>query len=122
MKAEKRGTYQGEVYYRLADNSYIKSDINHVIPLIRYEKLDGYLAITYISSSGVKLRAWADFDADNVIKSVYVGDKVQISGKVITEKGVSAYITDEGLYITCDTRYFNDYTCVLEEEEKTATE
>ena len=75
-----------------------------------YEKLGGYVAITYISSTGVRLRAWADFSADNVVKSVYVGDKVPIKGKVTLKNGDSAYITEEGLYLTTDIQYLNDYT------------
>ena len=35
---------------------------------------------------------------------------------MITEKGVSAYITSDDLYITTDTRYLNDYTSIPEEE------
>ena len=59
---------------------------------------------------GVRLRAGADFSADNVVKSVYVGDKVPIKGKVTLKNGDSAYITEEGLYLTTDIQYLNDYT------------
>ena len=76
--------------------------------------MEGYLAITYISSSGVRLRKWADFDADNVAGAVYVGDKIQVKAKVQTEKGDSAFITTDGLYITADPQYFNDYSSVRE--------
>ena len=83
---------------------------NYTEELTSYEKLGGYVAITYISSTGVRLRAWADFSADNVVKSVYVGDKVPIKGKVTLKNGDSAYITEEGLYLTTDIQYLNDYT------------
>ena len=83
--------------------------------MTEYIKVNGYLAITYISASGINLRSWADFDADNVVKTVYVGEKIQVKAKVLTEKGVSAYITTDDLYITSDTRYLNDYTSILEE-------
>ncbi len=65
---------------------YLKASENYTEELTSYEKLGGYVAITYISSTGVRLRAWADFSADNVVKSVYVGDKVPIKGKVTFEK------------------------------------
>ena len=94
--ASKKGSYEGKTYYHLRNTSY--------------EKLGGYVAITYISSTGVRLRAWADFSADNVVKSVYVGDKVPIKGKVTLKNGDSAYITEEGLYLTTDIQYLNDYT------------
>ena len=81
-------------------------------------EVDGYLAVTYISSSGVRLRRWADFDADNVVGAVYVGDKVQVKARVQTEKGASAYITEDGLYITSDAQYFDDYTTVLKDAGK----
>ena len=104
--------------YKLSDGRYLSTDINHAEPLLSYTEMEGYLAITYISSSGVRLRRWADFDADNVAGAVYVGDKVQIKAKVQTEKGASAYITTNGLYITTDNQYFNDYTVAVESSEK----
>lgn len=119
VRAVERGTYQGHTYYKLEQDLYISANISHVEPLRSYIELDGYLAITYINSSGVHLRSWADFDADNVVKSVYVGDKVQVKAKVETEKGDSAYVTTDGLYITSNPRYFNDYTDISKEEEKT---
>lgn len=64
--------------------------------LTSYEKLGGYVAITYISSTGVRLRAWADFSADNVVKSVYVGDKVPIKGKVTLKNGVPPILQKKG--------------------------
>ena len=116
--AEQRGSYKGQMYYKLSDGRYLSTDINHAEPLLSYTEMEGYLAITYISSSGVRLRRWADFDADNVAGAVYVGDKVQIKAKVQTEKGASAYITTNGLYITTDNQYFNDYTVAVESSEK----
>lgn len=117
LKAIKRGTYEdGRTYYRLDNGLYVDSNIKNVEPLTEYIKVNGYLAITYISTSGINLRSWADFDADNVVKTVYVGEKIQVKAKVITEKGVSAYITTDNLYITSDTRYLNDYTSIPEEE------
>ena len=89
---------------------YLKASENYTEELASYEKLGGYVVITYISSTGVRLRAWADFSADNVVKSVYVGDKVPIKGKVTLKNGDSAYITEEGLYLTTDIQYLNDYT------------
>ena len=73
---------------------YLYASEKYMEELASYEKLEGYVAITYISSTGVRLRKWADFQADNVVKSVYVGDKVQVKGKVTRKNGESAYITD----------------------------
>lgn len=118
LKGIERGTYDEDkrTYYRLDNGLYVDANIKNVEPLTEYIKVNGYLAITYISSSGINLRSWADFDADNVVKTVYVGEKIQVKAKVITEKGVSAYITSDDLYITTDTRYLNDYTSIPEEE------
>lgn len=118
LRAQKRGNYEGQTYYKLKNGLYVSANITHAEPLISYTKLEGYIAITYLSSSGVNLRKWADFDADNIVGSVYVGDKVQVKAKVETEKGASAYLTEDGLYITADSRYSNDYTSVPEEEKK----
>ena len=57
-----------------------------------------------------KQNYFLSFLADNVVKSVYVGDKVQVKGKVTRKNGESAYITDKGLYLTTDIQYLNDYT------------
>lgn len=115
LKAEERGIYREKTYYHLKDGKYLEASDN-VEELSGYTELNGYLAITYISSSGVKLRSWADFKADNIVGAVYVGDKVPVAAKVITKGGVSAYLTEEGAYITTDTRYLNDYTSVPEEK------
>lgn len=114
VHAKQRGSYKGQTYYKLDDGTYLSADITHAQPLISYTEMEGYLAITYISSSGVRLRKWADFDADNVAGAVYVGDKIQVKAKVQTEKGDSAFITTDGLYITADPQYFNDYSSVRE--------
>lgn len=122
LYAEQRGSYKGQTYYKLSDGTYLSTDITYVEPLLSYTEVEGYLAVTYISSSGVRLRRWADFEADNVVGAVYVGDKVQVKAKVQTEKGASAYITTNGMYITSDTQYFNDYTTVVGDKEKAASE
>lgn len=108
--ANKKGEYKGKTYYHLRNGSYIRASEKYTEELASYEKLGGYVAITYISSTGVRLREWADFKADNVVKSVYVGDKVQVKGKVTRKNGESAYITESGLYLTTDIQYLNDYT------------
>lgn len=114
--ASKKGTYKDKVYYHLKNGMYLRANEKQTEEIASYEKLGGYVAITYISSSGVRLRKWADFQADNVVKSVYVGDKVQIKGKVTRKNGESAYITESGLYLTTDIQYLNDYT--IEETDK----
>lgn len=108
--ANKKGAYRGKTYYHLRNGLYIRASEKYTEELASYEKLGGYVAITYISSTGVRLREWADFKADNVVKSVYVGDKVQVKGKVTRKNGESAYITESGLYLTTDIQYLNDYT------------
>ena len=108
--ASKKGEYDGKMYYHLKNGTYLRASEKHTEELASYEKLGGYVAITYISSTGVRLREWADFQANNVVKSVYVGDKVPIKGKVTRKNGESAYITESGLYLTTDIQYLNDYT------------
>ena len=111
LRAVTRGRYKNETYYHLDNGYYVPANGKNVMLLSSYEELEGYVAITYISSSGVRLRSWADFKDDrNIVKSVFVGDKVNIIGEVQTVTGVSAYVTDEGLYMTTDIQYFNDYT------------
>lgn len=122
LYAEQRGSYKGQMYYKLSDDTYLSTDITYIEPLLSYTEVEGYLVITYISSSGVRLRRWADFEADNVVGAVYVGDKVQVKAKVQTEKGASAYITSNGMYITSDTQYYNDYTSIVKDGEKTTSE
>ena len=52
-----------------------------------------------------------------MVKSVYVGDKVQVKGKVTRKNGESAYITDKGFYLTTDIQYLNDYTTEADSSE-----
>ena len=108
--ASQKGEYEGKSYYHLRNGLYVQASEKYTEELASYEKLGGYVAITYISSTGVRLREWADFKADNVVKSVYVGDKVPIKAKVTRKNGESAYITESGLYLTTDIQYLNDYT------------
>ena len=108
--ASKKGEYNGKTYYHLKNGKYLRASEKHTEELASYEKLGGYVAITYISSTGVRLREWADFQANNVVKAVYVGDKVPVKGKVTRKNGESAYITESGLYLTTDIQYLNDYT------------
>lgn len=108
--ASQKGEYEGKTYYHLRNGLYIQASGKYTEELASYEKLGGYVAITYISSTGVRLREWADFKADNVVKSVYVGDKVPVKAKVTRKNGESAYITESGLYLTTDIQYLNDYT------------
>ncbi len=125
LRASARGRYGNETYYHLDNGYYVAANGKNVMLLSSYEELEGYVAITYISSSGVRLRSWADFkDDSNIVKSVFVGDKVNIIGEVQTVTGVSAYVTDEGLYMTTDIQYFNDYTKSIKNgaAEESATE
>lgn len=108
--ASQKGEYEGKTYYHLRNGLYVQASEKYTEELASYEKLGGYVAITYISSTGVRLREWADFKADNVVKSVYVGDKVPVKAKVTRKNGESAYITESGLYLTTDIQYLNDYT------------
>ena len=50
VHAKQRGTYKGETYYKLDDGSYLSAGISHAQPLLDYTEMEGYLAITYISS------------------------------------------------------------------------
>ena len=108
--ASQKGECEGKTYYHLRNGLYVQASEKYTEELASYEKLGGYVAITYISSTGVRLREWADFKADNVVKSVYVGDKVPVKAKVTRKNGESAYITESGLYLTTDIQYLNDYT------------
>ena len=126
LKVKMRGYINEKLYYLLDNGMYLKDD-RAIMPLKEYVPLTGYLSITYISSTGVKLRRWADFDADNIVRSVYVGDKVEVSAKVVTATDTAAFITTDGCYITTDSRYLNDHTTlqedqILTEEEQTAQE
>lgn len=109
---KKRGYIDGQLYYQLNNGLYLKGD-KSIIPLKEFVRLTGYVSITYISSSGVRLHKWADFDADNVVGSVYVGDKVNIRAKIITVGDLEAFVTSEGYYMTTNSRYMNDHTTVV---------
>ncbi len=121
LEVRDKGLYKGKPYYRLKDGSYVQGSDAKILEIKDYLPLTGYIAITYISSGGVRLRSWVDFEDDNVVKSVYVGDKVNIEAMVTTTEDVSAFRTDEGLYITTNPQYFTDYTN-LNELEKAAQE
>lgn len=113
LKVQMRGYINGKLYYLLEDGRYLKDD-KSLMPLKEYVPLKGYLSITYISSSGVHLRKWADFHADNIVSSVYVGDAVSVSAKIVTAKDTVAFVTKDGLYITADSRYLTDHTRVVQ--------
>lgn len=114
IRVVKRGEYEGKLYYELQDGSFLEVIPKNVQEVEEYIPLEGSIAITYISSSGVNIRAWIDFDADNVIRSVYVGDIVEVTAMVVTKDGKSAFRTDDGYYITTDSSYFNDFTNLRE--------
>ena len=117
LEVRDKGYYNGKLYYRLKDGSYLQGSEAKILEIKDYLPLTGYIAITYISSGGVRLRSWVDFEDDNVVKSVYVGDKVNIVAMVTTTDDVSAFRTDEGLYITTNPQYFTDYTNLNEVEQ-----
>ncbi len=121
LEVRDKGLYKEKPYYRLKDGTYVQGTDSRILEIKEYLPLTGYIAITYISSGGVRLRSWVDFEDDNVVKSVYVGDKVNIEAMVTTTEDVSAFRTDEGLYITTNPQYFTDYTN-LNELEKAAQE
>lgn len=125
LKVNMRGYIDGTLYYQLENGYYLK-DNKSIMPLKEYVELTGDLAITYISSSGVRLRKWPDFDNDNnIVASVYVGDKVPVMAKINTVTDVSAFVTTDGLYITTNSRYLNDHTRPVEQtplEEEDTTE
>ena len=123
LKVMRRGTKDHKMYYELEDGTFIDSNGKNVILLKSYEPRTGYIAITFISSDGVRLRKWPDFkDSNNVDKYVFVGDKIDITGKVETVKGVNAYVTSDGLYMTTDTEYFKDFTHSPDQLEENTTE
>ena len=117
LEVRHTGLYKEKPYYRLKDGTYVEGLESKILEIKDYLPLTGYVAITYISSGGVRLRSWVDFEDDNVVKSVYVGDKVNIEAMVTTTEDVSAFRTDEGLYITTNPQYFTDYTNLNELEK-----
>lgn len=114
--AQSNGSYNDASYYQLEDGSYLIDEDEYVLELKSYTKMSGYVVITFVSATGVKLRSWANFDDDNVAGRAFVGDQVSITAKVVTEDDEEAYQTSEGLYMTTDTEYFDDHTVVGESE------
>lgn len=108
--AEKNGTYNDVSYYELEDGSYLIDEDEYVLELKSYTRMSGYVVITFVSATGVKLRSWANFDDDNVAGRAFVGDQVPIVAKIITEDDEEAYKTEDGLYMTTNTEYFDDHT------------
>ena len=107
-------SYQKKDYYELKDGNYVEVDKKKVDEVAEYIPLSGYIAITYIGPTGVRIRSWIDFDAENVVESAYVGDTLTIGGMITLVDGSSAFrITERGYentYITTDTQYFTDFT------------
>ena len=114
LELDGKGTYKEKEYYHLKDGRYLEADADKVIELQDYLPLSGYLAITYISPGGVRLRSWPEFEADNIKDSVYIGDKVTVIAMVTRADGVTAFRTQEGWYITTDSQYFTDCTNLSE--------
>lgn len=54
--ASKKGTYKDKTYYHLKNGMYLYAREKYMEELASYEKLEGYVAITYISSTGVRLQ------------------------------------------------------------------
>ena len=122
VKAVEKGKNGDVSYYKLEDGSFLVDDDEYVTVLRSYTKLSGYVVITYLSATGVKLRFWANFDDDNVAKRVFVGDQVNISGKVVTQNGQEAYQTEDGYYMTTEDKYFDDHTEEASAEDTSAEE
>lgn len=120
LKVSGRGIVDGKFYYILPGDLYLR-DSKSIMPLKEYILLDGYVTITYINSTGVRLRRWPDFDADNIVSSAYVGDKVDIKGRVTTVTNTTAFVTKSGCYMTTNSRYLNDHTTVVP-DKKSGTE
>lgn len=114
LTAIAKGTSGGRSYYELEDETYVPVRQKNIVALDSYISLTGYITITYINTTGIKLRSYADFEADNVIGTVYVGDEVTVKAKIRTKDGVEAFMTENGEYITTDNRYFNDFTVTSE--------
>lgn len=116
LKVKGRGMAGGKYYYTLENGLYLR-DSKSVMPLMEYVELEGYVTITYISSTGVRLRRWPDFDANNIAGSAYVGDKVDIKGRVTTVTDTTAFVTRDGYFMTTNSRYLNDHTNVVPNKE-----
>ena len=123
LLATEKGTADGESYYHLDDGTYVIADDTWFIHLQSYKPLEGYIVISYVSTKGVNLRAWADFSStDNIVGSAFVGDRLNITGKVLTESGDSAFQTEDGLYITTDPGYSQNFTTDPAAETNTGDE
>lgn len=111
LRASGRGTYEDKVYYQLENGMYITANGINVEPLKLYVPVTGSLAITHVSSKGVKLRRWPDFKSKtNIEKYVFVGDVVNVVSRLVLADGkTGAYVTDEGLYIIDDQKYFEPH-------------
>ncbi len=118
LKVKEKGSLNQKEYFCLEDGTYVESSSDHIQVVKEYLPLEGYIVITYISSSGVRVRSWIDFDADNIVKSVFVGDPIEIVAMVTLENDVSAFLTKDGNYVTTDTRYFTDCTNLQEIQKK----
>lgn len=122
VKAVESGMNNGISYFKLEDGSYLIDEDEYVLELKSYTKLSGYVVITFVSATGVKLRSWANFNDDNVAKRVFVGDQVQIVGKVVTQDDQEAYETVDGYYMTTDEEYFDSYIQEVPEDEQATSE
>ena len=111
LRASGRGTYENKTYYQLENGMYITANGINVEPLKLYVPVTGSLAITHVSSKGVKLRRWPDFKSKtNIEKYVFVGDVVNVVSRLVLADGqTGAYVTDEGLYIVDDQKYFEPH-------------
>ncbi len=110
LKVKEKGSLNQKEYYCLEDGSYVEVSADHIQLVKEYLPLEGYIVITYISSEGVRVRSWIDYNADNIVKSVYVGDPMEIEAMITLESGESAFLTKEGTYVTTDSRYYRDCT------------
>jgi len=108
MRASCRGNYQDKKYYQLENGMYITANGKNVEPLFLYVPVSGSLAITHVSSKGVQLRLWPDFKSEtNMVRSVFVGDVVNVTGRLVLSDGkTGAYVTDEGYFIIDNEKYF----------------
>ena len=111
MRASCRGNYQDKKYYQLENGMYITANGKNVEPMILYVPVSGSLAITHVSSKGVQLRSWPDFNSEtNIVKSVFVGDVVNVAGRLVLSDGkTGAYVTDEGYFIINNEKYFEPH-------------
>ena len=111
MRASCRGNYQDKKYYQLENGMYITANGKNVEPMVLYVPVSGSLAITHVSSKGVQLRSWPDFNSEiNIVKPVFVGDVVNVTGRLVLSDGkTGAYVTDEGYFIINNEKYFEPH-------------